>query len=132
MGIAYVFAVRRMAGGSVASGMRTQVRSKWTRWQGDEDEAGDEGVRTTVDVEDECTLVAIGSGGGRGADDLWGDEGGRVMGTVEGDEESSLAGGSGGGGGEGEGEGGEGSVPIIFLSSSYERRVGDETETNAG
>ena len=72
MGIAYVFAVRRMAGGSVASGMRTHVWSKWTRWQGDEGDAGDEGVRTTVDVEDECTLVAIavrlGSGGGRGAD----------------------------------------------------------------
>ena len=28
VGIAYVFAVRRMAGGSVASGMRTQVLSK--------------------------------------------------------------------------------------------------------
>jgi hypothetical protein len=80
VGIAYVFAVRRMAGGSVASGMRTQVRSKWTRWQGDEDEAGDEGVRTTVDVEDECTLVAIGSGRGRGTDDSWGAGGGAVNG----------------------------------------------------
>ena len=77
VGIAYVFAVRRMAGGSVASGMRTQVWLKWTRWEGDEGDAGDEGVSTTVDVEDECTPVAIAvrvgsSGNGRGADNWWG------------------------------------------------------------
>jgi len=77
--------------------MRTQVWSKWTRWQGDEGEEGEEGVRTTVDAEDESTLVAIASGGAsRGADDSW--DTGRVIGAVEGDAESPLVGGGEGGG----------------------------------
>lgn len=109
VGTAYVFAVRRIAEGSVASGMRTQVWSKWTRWQGD---AGDEGVRTTVDVEDECTLVAIaigiGSGSSPGADDCDGAGVMGAVGAVDSDEESWLVG------------GGEEKGVALLLSSSYE------------
>lgn len=43
-----------------------------------------------MDVEDECTLVAIGSDGGRGTDDSWGTGGWEVMGAMEGDEESCF------------------------------------------